>query len=127
MSDSFIRDAVERRAVAAAKVAGVAPVSARDHVGMRAPRRPRFGWRVAVAAVAVLALPATVWTGVAAVRAPHALPACVTEDQVTDCYWNAGTRENGRGKSFEVRDGVVYYSDGTSKVIPASELEGVAR
>lgn len=113
MSDSSIHDAAERRAVAAAEVAGVAP--------------PRFGWCVVVAAVAVLALPATVWTCVAAVRAPHALPACVTEDQVTDCYWDAETRSNGRGISFEVRDGVAYYSDGTSKVIPASELEGVAR
>lgn len=127
MSDSSNRDAAERRAVAAADAAGIAPVSASDHVAMREPRRPRFGWCVVVAAVAVLALPATVWTGVAAVRAPHALPACETEDQVTDCYWDAETRENGRGMSFEVRGGVVYYSDGTSEVIPAGELAEVGR
>ncbi|MBQ9917373.1 MAG: hypothetical protein IJO71_09280 [Microbacterium sp.] len=114
MSDSSIHDAAERRAIAAAEVAGVAP------------RRPRFGWCVVVAAVAVLALPSTVWTGVAAVRAPHALPACVTEDDVTDCYWDAQTRGNGRGLSFEVRGGVVYYADGTCEVIPVgARAEGV--
>lgn len=38
------------------------------------------------------------------------LPACMTEDQVTpDCRWDADTQGNGKGRSFEVRDGEVTY------------------
>lgn len=38
----------------------------------------------------------------------HELKPCVTEDQTTDCYWDAKTRGNGQGTSFVVVDGTVY-------------------
>jgi hypothetical protein len=31
--------------------------------------------------------------------APSLAP-CATEDQTTPCYWDAGTRSNGKGSSF---------------------------
>ncbi|MCJ1709248.1 hypothetical protein [Microbacterium sp. VKM Ac-2923] len=79
----------------------------------------------AIAGVVVMS--ALTWGTAAAVRDALPLPACATEDQVTDCYWDAQTRSNGAGRSFEVRDGVVFYADGETVAIPASELEGVTR
>lgn len=36
------------------------------------------------------------------------LTPCVTEDQSTDCYWDASTRGNGDGVDFIVHDGFIY-------------------
>ena len=38
-------------------------------------------------------------------------PACVTEDQVTDCFWDATKHGNGTGRSFAVDNGEVIYLD----------------
>ena len=77
------------------------------------------------AVVGVVLMSAVTWGTAAAVRDALPLPACATEDQVTDCYWDAETRSSAGGRSFEVRDGVVTYADGETVTIPASELEGV--
>jgi len=37
------------------------------------------------------------------------LPPCEEEDS-DNCYWDADTRGNGEGHSFEVRDGVYTYT-----------------
>ena len=42
-------------------------------------------------------------------------PACETEDQTTDCFWDATTHGNGQGRSFAVIQGHTVYLD---------ELEG---
>lgn len=91
------------------------------------PRLRRLGFTLVAGFVGFFALPLTVWFAASPFAPVNALPACATEDQVTDCYWDASTRSNGEGRSFEVRDGVVYYSDGGARAIPASELEGVTR
>jgi hypothetical protein len=36
------------------------------------------------------------------------LPACEMEDS-DNCYWNAATRGNGRGRSFASVNGALYY------------------
>lgn len=36
------------------------------------------------------------------------LPPCTTEDSVTDCYWDAATRSNGRGVSFVILHGETF-------------------
>lgn len=38
-------------------------------------------------------------------------PACLTEDQVSDCYWDAAKHGNGEGRSFAVDNGEVIYLD----------------
>jgi hypothetical protein len=45
--------------------------------------------------------------------APSLAP-CATEDQTTACYWDAGTRSNGLGRSFVVTltGDVIYLSKG---------------
>lgn len=111
----------------AATAAAFAPVGAAEHVGLVAPVVRRFAFRMAVGAVAVLLLPASVWFGVGHVRAAVELQPCATEDSVTDCYWDAAERNVPGGRSFEVRDGVIRYADGETVTIPASELEGVER
>lgn len=45
-----------------------------------------------------------------------ALEPCATEDQVTDCYWDAGVRGTS-GRSFQVRGGFVFYTDGESHAV----------
>lgn len=37
------------------------------------------------------------------------LSPCLTEDQVTDCYWDASERGNGTGTDFIILDGWVWY------------------
>ena len=49
---------------------------------------------------------------VMAVDATPAPPVCSTEDS-DNCVWDAELNGNGQGRSFEVRDGVVYYEDGS--------------
>lgn len=47
-----------------------------------------------------------------------ALPACVTEDQTTDCVWDGWSRGNGQGHSFAVWHGVRYdLVDGSKEVV----------
>lgn len=44
------------------------------------------------------------------VQAPSdTLSACQTEDQTSDCYWDATVQGNGQGQSFTVQDGEVIY------------------
>lgn len=42
------------------------------------------------------------------VSRPVVLTPCVTEDS-DNCYWNAATRFNGKGRSFVVLNGTYYY------------------
>jgi hypothetical protein len=42
------------------------------------------------------------------------LEPCATEDQLTDCYWDAHERGNGQGMSFIIVNGTLTYEDGTT-------------
>jgi len=95
-------------------------------VAVKLPGLRRLGFRVAVGFVGIFALPLSIWIAAAPFAPANALPACETEDQITDCYWDAAQHGGGEGLSFEVRDYVVHYEDGTSREIPASELPDVA-
>lgn len=72
----------------------------------------RKGITVIIAAALALGLtPAT--AGYAVTKAPvqkvKTLPACRTEDDERNCYWDAKTRGNHKGHSFVVISGKVYY------------------
>lgn len=40
------------------------------------------------------------------------LPRCESEDQLSNCYWDASEQGNGKGTDFVVIDGVVFYPEG---------------
>lgn len=46
--------------------------------------------------------PTPIWT---------TLPACTSEDQTSDCFWDAQTNGNHEGRSFYVLDGRTIYLD----------------
>lgn len=45
----------------------------------------------------------------------HRFPACEFEFS-EDCFWDASTRGNGRGKSFVDLDGTAWYLDSTNRI-----------
>lgn len=75
---------------------------------------------LAVVAVLAASITAVVWMAAdemadrGAAESPEiVLTPCVTEDQQTDCYWDADVRGNGAGTSFVVIDGELYQSTNT--------------
>lgn len=78
-----------------------------DLAGVAARVRRAGLWAV-VAAVVVLALPATYAFGYGTAPTAATLQACPTEDS-TDCYWDA-SRGNGTGRSFVDIGGAVFYA-----------------
>ncbi|GAA5150385.1 hypothetical protein GCM10023340_27400 [Nocardioides marinquilinus] len=47
---------------------------------------------------------------------PKSFQPCRHEDGPGPCFWDAGERGNGRGRSYVIRHGRTYYVDGSERV-----------
>lgn len=77
-----------------------------------ARRRKHLGMIITTVIIAMIAFgQLTLWA-----EGKEGLPVCSVED-ASNCYWDADLHGNGQGRSFEIRDGVVYYEDGGSRTL----------